>query len=253
MDQSPPREPPFLPPPPPPPVPPLPTPQQTPEDTQVPWRAREGILILILSLLSGFFFSALAASAIEDRDTLQLVVTIIIEANLGMWVVLWVRLRHRVGPRALGWNFKLEDVGSGFLAALLGLGASAAASNLVISLYRAVSNNKVEQPEQLPTSLTGSRVALAVIAVVIVAPIAEELFFRGFLYQALRKWRGVPQATVLSGFLFALAHGHPLLILGIFPLGIILAFLFQRRNSLAATIAAHAFFNGISLIILLTF
>ncbi len=225
---------------------------QAPEDTQVPWRAREGLLILLLSILSGLFFSALAASTIEDRDTLQLVVTIIIEANLGVWVLLWVKLRHRVGLKALGWNVRLEDVGSGFLAALLGLGASAAASNLVISLYRAVSNKEVEQPEQLPQSLSGGRVALAALAVVVVAPIAEELFFRGFLYQALRKWRGVPQATVLSALFFALAHGHPLLILGIFPLGIILAFLFQRRNSLAATIAAHAFFNGISLIILLT-
>lgn len=252
MDQSPPTGPPSLQPPPPPPVPPLPTPQQAPEDTQVPWRAREGFLILILSLLSGAFFSALAASRIEDRDTLTLVVTIIIEANLGAWVLLWVRLRHRVGLKALGWNFRLEDVGSGFLAALLGLGATAAASNLAISLWRAVSNSDVEQPEQLPNSLTGGRVALAVIAVVIVAPIAEELFFRGFLYQALRKWRGVPQGVLLSGLIFAVAHGHPLLIIGIFPLAIILAYLFQRRNSLAAVIAAHAFFNGISLIILLT-
>ena len=111
----------------------------------------------------------------------------------------------------------------------------------------------MKEPEQLPSSLSGSRILLAFIAVVIVAPLAEELFFRGFLYQALRKWRGVAQATVLSALLFAVAHGHPLLIAGIFPLGIILAYVFEKRNSLTATIATHAFFNGISLILIVAF
>lgn len=251
MDQSPPSFPPPPLQPPPPPVPPLPQPQL--EDAPaVPWRAREGLLIALFSLLTGAFFSILAAATIDDQDTLTLVATIVIEVSLAMWVLLWVKLRHGAGLQALGWRFRAEDVGTGFLAALLGLGASAAVSQLIISIYEAFSSRQVEQPEQLPSSLSGGRIALAVLAVVIVAPIAEELFFRGFLYQALRKWRGVMGATLLSAFLFALAHGHPLLILGIFPLGIILAFLFERRNSVAATIAAHAFFNGISLILLLT-
>jgi uncharacterized protein len=252
MDQFPPRfpPPPFQPPPPP--VPPIPQPQYAPEVQQVPWRAREGLLILLFSILTGLFFSALAASIIDDSDTLQLVVTILIEASLGMWVLLWVRLRHQVGLAALGLKLRIEDVGAGFLAALLGLGASAAVSNLVISFYRAVSNREVKEPEQLPSALSGGRIALAFLAVVVVAPLAEELFFRGFLYQALRKWRGVGQAVVLSALLFAVAHGHPILIAGIFPLGIILAYTFEKRGSLTATIAAHAFFNGISLILILT-
>lgn len=250
MDQFPPR---FPPPPlqPPPPVPPIPQPEL--EDAPaVPWRAREGLLIVLFSLLTGFFFSILAAATIEDRDTLQLVATILIEASLAAWVLIWVKLRHGAGLVSLGWRFRAEDIGTGFLAALLGLGASAAVSQVVISIYERLASKQLEQPEQLPESLSGGRVALAALAVVIVAPIAEELFFRGFLYQALRKWRGVPGAMVLSAFLFALAHGHPILILGIFPLGIILAYLFQRRNSIAATIAAHAFFNGISLILILS-
>src|SRR5438093_10192002 len=102
MDQFPPRFPPPPLQPPPPPVPPIPQPQYAPEVHEVPWRAREGLLILLFSLLTGLFFSALAASIIDEGDTLTLVVTILIEASLGMWVLLWVRLRHRVGLAALG-------------------------------------------------------------------------------------------------------------------------------------------------------
>ena len=251
MDQIPPPPPPPVQPPPPP-VPPLPQPLLAPDLPDVPWRAREGFLIALLSILTGLFFSALAATRIEDSDTLQLVATILIEASLAGWVLLWVRMRHNARLPSLGWRIQGQDVGAGLLAALLGLGLSAVISNLIISLTRAISDSEVKAPEQLPEALSGVRIALAVVAVVIVAPIAEELFFRGFLYQALRKWRGVLQAALLSAFLFAVAHGHPFLIVGIFPLGVVLAYLFERRGSLGATIAAHSFFNGISLLIILT-
>ena len=249
MDQFPPRDPPA--PPPPPPVPPLPTPQLQ-EAPAVPWRALEGIPILIFSLLTGIFFTMLAAVTIEDRDTLQLVATIIIEASLAGWVVLWLRLRHGVGARALGLRFSAEDVWTGLIGGLVGFAVAGAAGSILESIYRAITDKALEAPEQLPKSLPGGRVALAILAVTVVAPIAEEFFFRGFLYQALRKWKGVTGAMLLSAFFFSLAHGHPVLILAIFPLGIVLAYLYERRgSSLTAAIAAHALFNSIGVIFLL--
>ena len=218
----------------------------------VPWRAREGVIILIFSLLTGMFFSLLAAAMIKDKDLLRLVVTIVIEASLAAWVLLWLRMRYGLGARALGLRVSVQDVGIGFFGGLVGLGVTSAVSQIVDEIYRAVTDNKLKAPEQLPKSLPGGRVALAILAVAIVAPIAEEFFFRGFLYQALRRWRGPGQAAVLSALFFAIAHGAPVLIIAIFPLGIVLAYLFERQgSSVTATIAAHAIFNSIGLAFLL--
>ena len=241
MDQSPPI--------PPPPVPQLPEPLLAPELTEVPWRAREGFLIVVFALLTGGFITMLVARAFPRGDPmLALVAVIALEGALGFWVVLWVKLRHQVGLRQLGLRFKSSDIGAGILAALLGLGVGAVITQIVISIGNDIASKPVEPPQQLPDIHRGPQWVLAFIAVVLVAPIAEELFFRGFLYQAFRRWRGVPQGVLLSAGVFALAHVSPIIIPSIFFLGVILAYLFERRGSLAATIAAHMSYNLIGFI-----
>jgi len=238
-----------FPPPPPPPVPPLHDSLMNPELNQVPWRAREGIVVAFLGLLTGGFFSILAASRFERGDpTLQLLVVILLEGSLGLWVWLWVKLRHQAGLRRLGLTFRPSDIGAGALAALLGLGIGAAVTSIVLSIAKSVTNKVVTTPQQLPTINRNPQWVLAFFAVVIVAPIAEEMFFRGFLYQALRRWRGVGQGIALSALIFALAHVSLLIIPSIFALGVILAYLFEKRGSLAATIAAHMTYNLVGFI-----
>lgn len=238
-----------IPPGPPPPVPPLHESLQTPELHEVPWRAREGIVVAFFGLLTGGFFSLLVASRFDKGDpTLQLLVVLLLEGSLGFWVWLWVKLRHQVGLRELGVRFRPSDIGAGVLAALLGLGVGAAITSIVLSIAKSVSHKVVTTPQQLPTIDRNPQWVLAFFAVVVVAPIAEELFFRGFLYQALRRWRGVTQGIALSALIFALAHVSPLIIPSIFALGIILAYVFEKRGSLAATMAAHMSYNLIGFI-----
>lgn len=236
--------------PPPPPVPQLPEPELAPELTEVPWRAREGFLIVLLALVTGGFFTMLAVTAIEDDTIVALLSTLLIEGSLGLWVFLWVKLRHRAGAAQLRLRWKRGDIGSGALAALIGLGAGAVISQIVLLIANNVSQRPVEAPAQLPEDLRGIEILLAGLAVVVVAPIAEELFFRGFLYQALRRWRGTTQGIVLSAVVFALPHVSPLIIPSIFALGVILAYLFEKRGSVVAAIAAHATFNLVGFIII---
>ncbi|MGH2785007.1 MAG: lysostaphin resistance A-like protein [Actinomycetota bacterium] len=240
--------------PPPPPVPELRSSDVAPEPTEVPWRAREAFLIVLLSLVTGGFFTMLAVTAIEDETIAVLMATLLIEASLGFWVWMWVRLRHRVGAAALGLTFRRGDVGAGFLAAVIGLAAGAAVTQLVLTIANNVTDRPVETPQQLPDIQHGTELFLAGIAVVIVAPIAEELFFRGFIYQAFRRWRrpwpGPTQAVFFSGIVFAIAHVSPVIMPSIFVLGIILAYLFEKRASVVATIAAHVAYNLIGFIII---
>jgi membrane protease YdiL (CAAX protease family) len=86
-----------------------------------------------------------------------------------------------------------------------------------------------------------------VIALVVVAPIAEETFFRGIVYNAWLREFGIRRAIIGSAALFALIHTSIFLILPIFGLGIALAVLYQRTGSLPAAMAMHATFNGITL------
>jgi membrane protease YdiL (CAAX protease family) len=87
------------------------------------------------------------------------------------------------------------------------------------------------------------------IALVVVAPVAEEIFFRGIVYNAWLREFGVWRAVVGSAALFALIHGSIFVIPAIFGLGIALALLYRRTGSLPASMAMHATFNGITLAI----
>lgn len=84
--------------------------------------------------------------------------------------------------------------------------------------------------------------------VCVVAPIAEELFFRGFIFGGLRR-HGVTVAVLLSGTLFGLSHlgGSPLAFIPpLALLGMILALVYHRTGSLYTAIGLHALNNAIA-------
>jgi membrane protease YdiL (CAAX protease family) len=91
---------------------------------------------------------------------------------------------------------------------------------------------------------------MAIVAVGL-APFAEELLFRGFIFNALWKRMPFSLSALGSGILFGLAHGQSA---GIAPLaagGIVLASVYARSGSLWSSMIAHGTFNGITLSLLL--
>ena len=86
-----------------------------------------------------------------------------------------------------------------------------------------------------------------VVAIVLVAPVAEEVFFRGVVYNAWLREYGPRAALIGSGLLFAVIHGSLFLFLPIAALGVALALLYRATGSLPAAIALHAGFNGITI------
>ena len=81
----------------------------------------------------------------------------------------------------------------------------------------------------------------------IVAPLVEEIFFRGFLFQGFRQKYGWVSAMLLSSAIFAAGHLDPASLLPTFILGLVLAYLYQRSNSLWPGIILHFLVNGFSL------
>jgi membrane protease YdiL (CAAX protease family) len=87
---------------------------------------------------------------------------------------------------------------------------------------------------------------LVVLAVVIMAPLAEEVFFRGVVFNALLREGGRRWAYVGSAALFGIIHLELVAIVPLFLLGLALAWMYERTNNLLAPIAMHATVNGIS-------
>jgi membrane protease YdiL (CAAX protease family) len=82
------------------------------------------------------------------------------------------------------------------------------------------------------------------LTVTLLAPLAEELFFRGYIYNALQARIG-RQAIWVSSLLFAVLHGYLIHGVAIFALAVVLAWLYERYRNLWLNISAHATLNAL--------
>jgi membrane protease YdiL (CAAX protease family) len=103
------------------------------------------------------------------------------------------------------------------------------------------------QPDYLPLFGEGVRgLIMALVVGAIVAPFAEEVFFRGYLYAGLRQRWGVAWGLVISSLIFSVVHVIPGVMPPIFVMGLLLAWLYERTDSLWPSIALHGMINGMA-------
>jgi len=87
----------------------------------------------------------------------------------------------------------------------------------------------------------------AILSASIIAPIVEELLFRGMLYGLLRsRWPSAVLAVVVDGALFAAAHGIGLILASIFVVGVTLCIVYEKTKSTLVTMTLHCLFNSVS-------
>lgn len=122
---------------------------------------------------------------------------------------------------------------------------------------------QVTPESPLPPAADPAGVVLNFIAGAVLAPIGEELFFRGFATTAWVISFGARRGILVGGIVFAFVHvlnvsavsfeqGLPLAIIGFLtrvPIGIVLGFVFVRSRSLWTSIGLHSTFNAILLFI----
>ncbi|MBI2766130.1 MAG: CPBP family intramembrane metalloprotease [Chloroflexi bacterium] len=103
----------------------------------------------------------------------------------------------------------------------------------------------------LPESVARDALALSMAGVValVVAPLTEEIFFRGFVFGGLLRWGFWPAAS-LSGALFTLSHLDTGSIIPFFVVGVVMAWLFWWRGTLWDNITFHFLFNFTSFALL---
>ena len=85
-------------------------------------------------------------------------------------------------------------------------------------------------------------------AAVIMAPICEEIVYRGFLYNILKQYGGRIIATILSAAFFSAIHGSLAQILPLIGFGIIQCILYEKTRCMTYPIILHAVYNSLSLL-----
>jgi uncharacterized protein len=92
---------------------------------------------------------------------------------------------------------------------------------------------------------------ILIVVTAVIAPLCEEVYFRGFLYPAFRKSFGVVIGIFLSSIVFAAAHLDLFSFFPIMVIGWILAFMYEKTKSIFTVIFLHSIYNLILILILL--
>lgn len=191
----------------------------------------------------------------------QIVATVAADvAFLGAMLV-WLTWKARDWRRLVGITFGakgVRDAAVGFgLGALLYIVVGVVVAVPLLSIFRLLFGASVAAPEQIPGGLSINAKLLTAFLALVLAPITEELFYRGIFYRSLRDRHGVLIGAVVSAVLFGASHvvDAPwrdvvfLQTLMVFT-GIGLALIYERRANLVADIAAHVAFNVIGIVII---
>lgn len=212
----------------------------------------------LAALVTGALASVILAFTLGGvGGEVYLLTAVAFQAGLAAFSILWIAIRHRGWVPALGLRSQrpAKDLAMGAWAGA-GLFAAVAfvlfpAFVVLVRLLTGGPPDPIDQPV-LPGDPTPGEVVLGVVATVVAAPVGEEIFFRGFLYGSLRGRFGFWVSGSISAVVFGVFHGDPVLAVMMFFVGLALAYLYERRGSLAAPIAAHAVFNviGYTLIVM---
>lgn len=158
-----------------------------------------------------------------------------------MAVIVWVRHGQAL-PRAIHWNMPSEKLALTALSIGGVLGLCSELASVVLQRWT---------PKSLPIDEYFRNPSAAYLLAgfgILVAPLVEELFFRGFVYPAVARWTGSASSIVITAAAFAALHGGqlayawaPLLVL--FSVGLALTIVRARTGSVATCVVVHMGYN----------
>ena len=221
-----------------------------------PWGIWEAFIIFFGSvLLAAAFGFGIYETLKASTSPLTARILFIFFSSLVLYTLLLagtffsVKVRHGSTPTALG--LRLEGMGGG-VAWGVGLGLPLFVAALGVAyvsqrIFRPTGTDYVGQSmEGLASGSMGILLVFFLLfTLVILAPVCEEIFFRGYLYPALRNRMDMQPAMLLNGLLFAAAHFE---LVGFLPrmlLGYGLCYMYERNHTLAGPMVGHALYNGL--------
>ena len=219
-------------------------------DGALDWHPLEVVLAVVGGFVGGQFLGGLLAVLVSiavphPNVTVNALTSLLtqIAAYSGMAINLWVFVlaRHTTKLADLGWR---RPRSWWWLAAtpLIAFATLFLASAVTILLNNIFPGSTNPQCKDVRAQY-GNQVVLAIVVVSVFAPIAEETFFRGFIFRALRQHKSALFAVIASAAIFSAFHGIPLLFLPLMVVGAVLALVYERSNSIWPGVMVHGMFN----------
>jgi uncharacterized protein len=175
--------------------------------------------------------------------------------QFGTWFagVLYIaRSKGRSVRDDFGLSLQLRD----WWALFVGLGLFLVGAALIEPLVR-IANERQQVVDDL-TKAGGAKLAVFAVVAALVAPVCEELLFRGLLLRALRRRMAPEAAVIVQALAFALAHpmlsptlGDLAVVPALFLLGAVSGVIAVRRGNLSASIMMHVGFNLVTTLLAL--
>jgi CAAX protease family protein len=198
------------------------------------------------AVVIGVVAAAFGASFDDPPPAVNIIATIVQDACLIASALLFARVGGLPRPGEFGLRATRVWPALGWMAvAFFGFYAVTAAWVAILGTS--------PTDDQLPKELgvDSSTVALVAVAflVAVVAPVAEEFFFRGFFFTALRNWKGLWPAAIVTGLVFGAIHAGSADATYLLPLaffGFALCLLYARTGSLYPCIALHCVNNSLA-------
>ena len=97
--------------------------------------------------------------------------------------------------------------------------------------------------EMLRESSSVARLAYMGLVTIVLAPVAEEILFRGILFTSVLQFKGRWVAIVSNSLLFGVIHSNLLTLVPLIVMAVMLTLLYERTRNLLAPIVAHSLFN----------
>ena len=217
---------------------------------------RWGLWDFVLAWISGLVAAVFASSLVVGAsDPVRLVVVLVAQDTGVVAYLAWSARRKGLG--SLRDDYGLQLVARDWAWLLVGVGLQALLlppTALLAALYGS-------RPEQEVVAIAdqaqGAQIPLMVVAVVFVAPVVEELLFRGALLRALLRRTKPTVAVALSAAVFGLIHvvgdpsvGSLLALPAIVVLGLALGTEAVRTGRLSRSILMHVGFNALTVALL---
>lgn len=208
--------------------------------------------MLVIIFKTTIEYAAVYGGNITDRDQMYIIdlataellentmmLSIISGALTILFLVIFFAIRKKNLFSAV--RFNRISVGNAVLCVILGIGLNFALSMLIGIIP--FPQKWIDSYSNSAGTVTYGGVVAVFIASVLVAPLAEELVFRGLVFTRLR--RALPQfaAMLITSAAFGAVHGTIIWFIYTFVLAMVMNFMYIRFNSLAASVLIHFGFN----------
>jgi len=227
------------------------------EPPRVRWGLREAFICLVVAQFGALLWATAVVVVSGESTTRSRPIAFLVVSNLALWLAyflgpLIVSRRLGQGPRI---DFDIGiDLGEAAVAASAGVILQLAVLPLAYwPITRVVDADPGRAAQDLVDRVNSPfDVVLLAVAVVLIAPVVEELFYRGMLLPAVTSATGVVVGIVGSALIFALVHQDLILVPGLTLFGVLVGWLTATTGRIGPAIVAHMAFNATTVIKLLT-